>query len=226
MRIRRPPHISPTLVIALLALFVALGGPSQAARLVTNSDKVDGLHASTKPKPKTLLALDRKGKLPASVLTLKEGPQGPQGLPGVQGPKGDTGATGPQGPKGIQGIQGEQGLKGDKGIQGEQGVPGQDGSARAYAAVTEDAQLVPERSKGVTGVDDFGNGWYCVYVDPAINVDNAVAVVTPLGFSNSAVHNASVNPGGCSTELQKGIFVGIQNATGQFVDWRFYIAVP
>ncbi len=46
------------------------------------------------------------------------GPQGAQGIQGIQGPQGDTG------PQGIQGIQGPQGDTGPQGIQGIQGPPG------------------------------------------------------------------------------------------------------
>lgn len=72
---------SAAIVIALLALFLALGGPGYATTavkrvLATNADKVDGYHASKTPKPRTLLPLDRFGKLPASVLRLTAGPRG------------------------------------------------------------------------------------------------------------------------------------------------------
>lgn len=52
------------------------------------------------------------------------GPQGPQGIQGVQGPKGDQGIQGPQGPKGDTGPQGPQGTPGVNGSQGPQGIPG------------------------------------------------------------------------------------------------------
>ena len=40
------------------------------------------------------------------------GPQGPQGIPGIQGPAGPQGEPGPQGEQGPQGIPGEQGPSG------------------------------------------------------------------------------------------------------------------
>lgn len=64
------------------------------------------------------------------------GPQGPQGVPGLQGPQGMQGpagldgAQGPQGPMGLQGPigatgnQGLQGFMGPAGPQGAQGGPG------------------------------------------------------------------------------------------------------
>ena len=99
---------SAAIVIALLALFVALGGPGYATTavrraLAANADKVDGYHASKTPKPRTLLPLDRFGKLPASVLRLTAGPRGSVGA------KGATGATGDQGAQGMKGDTGGAG---------------------------------------------------------------------------------------------------------------------
>ncbi len=83
-RLRAP---SPAFVIALIALFVALGGTTYAAvRLPRNSVGTAQLRngAVTKKKiqPKTLGAL--KGQV---------GPQGPQGPQGTQGQAGAPGAT-------------------------------------------------------------------------------------------------------------------------------------
>ena len=95
------------MVVACVALLLALGSSAFAAgTMVSNSDRVDGFHASAKPKANTLLPLNGSGKFPASVLTLRRGP---------------IGATGPQGAKGAQGAQGPQGAKGDPGIEGPRG---------------------------------------------------------------------------------------------------------
>lgn len=75
-------------------------------------------------------------------LELKEGPQGIQGIQGVQGPvglqglKGDTGPQGIQGLKGDTGSQGIQGIKGDTGIQGPQGLKGDKGDTGAVERAT------------------------------------------------------------------------------------------
>lgn len=78
-----------------------------------NADKVDGLHASKKPRAGRLLALDRRKKFPASVLptglTGAPGPQGapgPRGADGLIGAAGATGATGSAGPTGATGAVG------------------------------------------------------------------------------------------------------------------------
>ena len=104
-RARRP---SPSLVIALLALFVSLGGTSYAVskigsrQIANNSLRSDDLRdnsvQSRDIRNRSLLTKDfKQGQLPA----------------GAKGPKGDTGARGPQGPQGstaanlIQGSTGE-----------------------------------------------------------------------------------------------------------------------
>jgi hypothetical protein len=89
------------MVVAVVAVLIALGAPSYAAQLVQsvfyaqragNAKRVDGLKASTKPRPNTLLALNSHGKFPASVGLA--GPPGPQGATGPQGDRGEPGAPG------------------------------------------------------------------------------------------------------------------------------------
>src|SRR5690606_9911786 len=89
--ITRIKHFRPATIIALLALFVAIGGTATAA---------SGLISGKKIKPGTLTAKQLKKKTittnklaPATVAALR----GPQG---AQGEKGDKGITGPQGPDG------------------------------------------------------------------------------------------------------------------------------
>jgi hypothetical protein len=83
-----PP--SPALVIALVALFVALGGTGYAASQVGDD------HAT---------AATKKAKA-------KQGKRGPRGFRGPQGPRGLQGLTGAQGPQGAQGATGPQGAPG------------------------------------------------------------------------------------------------------------------
>ncbi|MFM8562007.1 MAG: hypothetical protein ACKOB9_07915 [Solirubrobacterales bacterium] len=89
-------HLTPSLVISMIALFVALGGASYAAiRIPKNSVGTSQLKKnavnSTKVKDRSLLATDFKaGQLPR----------------GEQGPKGDTGATGATGASGVTAANG------------------------------------------------------------------------------------------------------------------------
>jgi len=83
-----------SLALSAAALLVALLGATplgEAARnavpaFARNADKVDGIHASRKPKAGYLLALGKSKKFPKSVVPA--GPAGPQGPKGGQGRKG------------------------------------------------------------------------------------------------------------------------------------------
>jgi hypothetical protein len=95
VRFRMP---SPAMLVALLALFVALGGSSYAAlRLPKGSVGPKQLKknavTSTKVKPGSLLTSDFK----ASQRSALRGPQGAQGAQGAQGPQGTQGPQGPAG---------------------------------------------------------------------------------------------------------------------------------
>src|SRR5262249_29755713 len=102
------------LVLSITALAVAVLGSTPAGHAVVsavppfakkahyadragNASAVNGIKAARKPKPRFLVALDSRGKLPASVAPA--GPVGPQGKTGPQGAKGDTG------PPGISGYE-------------------------------------------------------------------------------------------------------------------------
>lgn len=112
------------LIAALAALVVALDrngeeatAESAAARVSKiNADRVDGLHATKRPRRGKLLALNSKGKLPASVLPsgldVLAGPTGPIGAPGAQGIAGARGPTGAAGPVGASGLTGPTGPAG------------------------------------------------------------------------------------------------------------------
>jgi hypothetical protein len=106
------------MTVALVALFVALGGTSYAVTKLP-ADSV----GSAQVKDKSLLRRDfRSG-------TLLRGARGPTGVQGLPGPKGDAGAPGTAG---LQGSQGVAGSKGDTGPKGEKGEPGS--TSEAYVA--------------------------------------------------------------------------------------------
>lgn len=116
MTLHRP---SPSTVIALLALTLALGGTSYAAsRPPKNSVGSDQLKDNAVTGAKV-----RDGSLFANDFAAG---QLPRGAKGDAGPKGDAGATGAAGSPGPQGPQGPQGS------QGPQGIPGAVGPSNAY----------------------------------------------------------------------------------------------
>src|SRR5215218_7081660 len=103
--------------LALLALFIALGGTSYAAvSLPRNSVGTSQLKASAvtsaKVKNRSLKAADfAKGTLRTGA----RGPQGQVGPAGTAGARGETGVAGPQGARGESGPQGVQGSTGPAG---------------------------------------------------------------------------------------------------------------
>jgi len=126
---RTLPRLLPwaAITVALIAVFVALGGPSYAGTVVRRAitaDKVDGIHASKTPKAGRLLPLDRKAKLPASVL--------PRALTGAPGAPGETGEQGEQGEPGQPGEKGDTGARGLSGPAGQQGPTGDTGPSNSY----------------------------------------------------------------------------------------------
>jgi hypothetical protein len=107
------------MVVALIALFVAIGGTSMAAVLITGKQVKDSSLTGVDVKDRSLKARDfAKGQLPA----------GPAGPAGTQGPIGNQGPKGDQGPGGSNGQQGGQGLKGDQGVPGPTGAQGPTGA--------------------------------------------------------------------------------------------------
>jgi len=125
-----------SLVLVILAAVPV--ADSAKGLFATNSDRVDGIHASRTPRPGMLLALGANGKFAASAVPTVRGPRGvsgpagpagPVGAAGAQGPKGETGAAGAQGPNGEAGAAGPQGPKGATGPAGPQGPKGATGPA-------------------------------------------------------------------------------------------------
>src|SRR3954453_23838133 len=106
--------------LGLVALVMALGAPSYAAKTVNralfakkagNATRVGGIKASKTPKPGKLLPLGKDGRFPASVLPIA-------GLTASSSSsRGTDGATGPAGPVGPAGKDG---------APGNDGAPGKD----------------------------------------------------------------------------------------------------
>jgi hypothetical protein len=119
--------------IALLALFIALGGTSYAAaKLPSNSVGSRQIrdHAVTKAKlaASVQTALASRGRASTTPgPTGKPGAAGPKGDSGVAGPRGDAGAVGPKGDAGDPGPAGPKGATGDRGAVGPAGPRGERG---------------------------------------------------------------------------------------------------
>jgi hypothetical protein len=77
-RLRAP---SPAMMVALIALFVALGGTAGAAILITGKQIKNGSVTGVDIKNKSLTPKDFRGSVQGP-----QGPQGPQGAQGLRGP--------------------------------------------------------------------------------------------------------------------------------------------
>ena len=104
------------MVVALVALFVALGGGAYAAlKLPANSVGAAQLKQSAVTPAKLS---------PAAKAALS-----------TPGPSGAAGARGPEGPRGEAGQRGDSGAKGDAGPKGDTGPKGDPGSAGPGATI-------------------------------------------------------------------------------------------
>ena len=128
MKAKLASRISYANVVATLALFVALGGSSYAAILITGKNVKDNSLTTKDVKNRSLLKKDFKaGQLPA-------GRQGATGAPGAPGAKGDTGAPGGPGAKGDTGAQGAPGVSGYE--QVESGLIANPAGTRSVGSVS------------------------------------------------------------------------------------------
>jgi hypothetical protein len=152
--------------IALLALFLALGGTTYAASTAL-------IGKNTVASPQVVNGSLKTKDLSAAARKALKGNRGLRGLTGAQGAKGATGAQGVQGIQGIQGIQGVA------------------GTARAYAEVDDSTpSLVAARTKNFTAVSRPGVGVYCL--TPAAGIDaRAVASVASVDYGISGVRGVA-----------------------------------
>src|SRR4051794_20776359 len=88
--------------LALLALFIALGGTAAAAGTAL-------LPRNSVGSAQVINGSLAKGDLSSKAVKALKGNKGAQGTPGAAGPQG------PQGPKGTTGVQGVQGVQGPSG---------------------------------------------------------------------------------------------------------------
>src|SRR5262245_41719502 len=187
---RRPSAGAVGLALGALALFISLGGTGLAGHVVRvtfadrarNADKVDGLHASRKPRAGRLLALDRSGHFPRSVFPA--GLKGQTGPRGAAGPRGTAGALGPRGPLGPLGPTGAAGAMGQRGATGARGATGPVGSAGQRGPTGpagRDAAL-----DGIAAGGDLTG----TYPAPAI----AVGAVDSARIRNGSIVLADLNP--------------------------------
>ena len=162
---------SPAMVVAVVALFVALGGTGYAASRATSSKHGHGRHLS-------------KG----------------HGARGARGPQGPAGPQGPIGPTGAQGVPGPRGPAGQPGEIGPQGVPGTarayafvrpicDGCGEVPAGFTP---LEDEHSLNVelgSALESAPVGTWCFKLGEEIGPATATLVVSAVETSGPRAHH-------------------------------------
>jgi hypothetical protein len=173
---RRP---SPAMAVALIALFVALGGSSYAAvTLAKNSVKAKQI------APNAVRASEIKASAVRSA-EVRNGSLLAQDF--------KTGQL-PAGPKGDKGDTGEKGDKGDKGDTGDAGT------AVAYATVTSTGTVITGKSKNLdqSNVDaDTQVGAYCFLSLPSGVKTAMVAPQTAFdGGQQDVIASYYLNEGG------------------------------
>jgi len=171
--------------IALVALFVALGGTTYAA-----STSLIGTNTVASPQV-----------VNGSLQTKDLSEQARKALKGNRGFRGLVGARGARGPTGVQGAQGPRGVQGIQGVQGSQGLSG---PARAYAVVAADGTVNAALSKNIT-VNKNGAGTYCITlgggIDPATTTLAASVIFTFGGDTTATIQVANpaiANVGNCA----------------------------
>jgi hypothetical protein len=171
--------------IALVALFVALGGTTYAASTAL-------IGTNTVASPQVVNGSLQTKDLSGQARKALKGNRGFRGLVGARGARGPTGVQGAQGPRGVQGIQG---------VQGSQGLSG---PARAYAVVAADGTVNAALSKNIT-VNKNGAGTYCITlgggIDPATTTLAASVIFTFGGDTTATIQVANpaiANVGNCA----------------------------
>ena len=146
-----------TVAAVLLAAVVAgvlLGGPADAASLVTGRQIKDGSVAGRDVANGSVTGADvRDGALAAGDFTgLPPGPPGPPGERGVTGPTGVRGPAGPPGPSGPAGPEGPRGLPGYQGPPGPAGITYHNaGTVVPADGVATKTALCPQNTRALGG---------------------------------------------------------------------------
>jgi hypothetical protein len=138
--------------IALLALFVALGGTSFAAANVSRSsgDVIIGCVGDRSGQLRVVDSARRCGSLETAISFNREGEQGKTG---ARGKAGDDGTNGRAGTSGKDGASGPAGLDGANGHDGATGAAGRDGAAGPAGLDGEDGEAGPRGLPGADGED-------------------------------------------------------------------------
>jgi hypothetical protein len=169
-------------VVAVIALFIALGGASYAAvKIPKNSVGTKQLKKnavnSNKVKNHSLLAKDfKKGQIPKGAT----GPKGPVGATGAAGLRGVTGPAGQAGTDGSTGATGPTGTNGIPGVTGPEGPTGPAGSD-----ATGPATILTANGPMTPSVFPDGMPWETALLPLSGNLANQISINVPPSLANA-----------------------------------------
>ncbi len=140
---------SPSMAVALLALFLSLAGTGIAAsrNSVTGQKKPKGL-AKVKEKQGPTGPTGPMGARGAPGSNGPEGEDGAQGVAGAVGPTGEIGPPGEAGPTGATGATGTNGVTGATGATGEKGATGATGPEGKEGKTYANRVVIPNELPG------------------------------------------------------------------------------
>jgi hypothetical protein len=186
MRPRRP---SPTFAVAILALFIALGGTAAAAThfIITSTSQI---------KPSVLKEL-----------------RGHRGAQGNIGPTGTRGETGAEGNPGADGVTGAEGKPGASGAAGPEGQPGQSGTT-VVARVRIAAAAASVTTEGLGGAVGLTGGSWTQHAQELDQLVGEVEMTVPPEATCTENHQNENFPGRATVHLLlDGTLVGIADST-------------
>jgi hypothetical protein len=140
-------RLTPGMVVAVVALFVALGGTSFAA--------VKLLPPNSVGSAQVINGSLKKADLADSTITALKGNKGPAG---AQGPAGSAGSAGPAGATGAAGANGAAGATGPAGLAGATGAVGATGPKGATGVNGTNGSTGPAGATGPAGPDFIATG--------------------------------------------------------------------
>ncbi len=193
-------RLSPSLVIAFLALALALGGTAIAAKryLITSTKQIS---------PKALQEIAAAGA--------------------KQGSAGETGATGGSGPQGPKGDPGPEGKPGERGPPGPPGPPGESIGSGAgeigWAVVNGDGTLVRESGPGISSsrVPGVNTGAYEVtFPSDVTNCAYQATIAGAIGIPSPAYVSVGRLP-----DAVDSVLVQTAGTDGVLADRGFHITV-
>jgi hypothetical protein len=188
-------------VMATVAVFIALGGTTTAAVLLTGRNVKNGSLTGADIKDRSIGSVDVKDR----DLLAKDFKPGQLPTGGTTGPKGDMGAQGLKGEIGPEGAKGDQGAPGAASLIYAQVKPGVAGAPPASPETTFPALTFTLPSSGKVSVAGFGEatgscptgGGNCVfesglYLDGVpIAGSNRPPLSVPAGANAAACSGAS-----------------------------------